>query len=135
MTISYAAEPGLDPDEFIDVLNRSGLGKRRPVRDPHRIARMIAQADLVLTARDETGLLVGVARSVTDFSYCCYLSDLAVDEAFQRRGIGRELIRRTQEAAGSETSLFLIAAPDAAAYYPHIGLEKVERAWMVPRQR
>jgi predicted N-acetyltransferase YhbS len=78
--------------------------------------------------------LVGVSRALTDFSYCTYLSDLAVDVAYQRRGIGRVLIQRTHEAAGLATTLILLAAPKAASYYPHIGMTRHGSCWMVPRR-
>jgi ribosomal protein S18 acetylase RimI-like enzyme len=89
----------------------------------------------VILATVATGLLVGVSRAITDFSYCTYLSDLAVDEAFQRRGIGRELIRRTHEAAGLHTSLILLAAPKAESYYPHIGMQPHPSCWRIPAVR
>jgi predicted N-acetyltransferase YhbS len=133
MIVTYQQEPDLAPDEFIDVLVRSTLAERRPVHDPERIRRMLANADLILTAR-AGGLLVGVSRAVTDFAYCTYLSDLAVDEAFQRQGIGRELVRRTHEAAGLDTTLILLAAPKAQAYYPHIGMDRHESCWIIPRR-
>jgi GNAT superfamily N-acetyltransferase len=128
----FDIEPELTPAEFIDVLRRSTLAKRRPVDDVKRIAKMLEGADLVVTARDTDGKLVGVSRAITDFAYCTYLSDLAVDEAHQGRGIGRELIRVTHEQAGLETRLILLAAPTAASYYPHIGLEKHGSCWMIP---
>jgi predicted N-acetyltransferase YhbS len=127
----YQLEPNLSPDEFIDVLVRSTLAERRPVSDRETIQQMLAHADIILTARQE-GRLVGVSRAITDFSYCTYLSDLAVDEACQGQGIGRELIRRTHEAAGLRTSLILLAAPKAETYYPHIGLTKHQSCWIVP---
>ena len=133
--ISYAEEPDLATDEFIDLLRRSTLAERRPVNNRKRIARMLAEADIVLCARDRSGKLVGVSRAITDFSYCCYLSDLAVDVARQRGGIGRELIRRTHERAGEETMLILLAAPKALDYYPHIGMERCERAFTLDRRR
>lgn len=129
--IRYAIEPGLGADEFVDVLRRSTLAERRPVDDRPRIAAMLENADLVVTARDGSGLLVGVSRAITDFAYCCYLSDLAVDEAFQGRGIGRELVRRTHEAAGPGTTLVLLAAPKARTYYPHIGMTQHDSCWVV----
>lgn len=131
MTIRYAIEPDLSADEFVDVLRRSTLAERRPVDDRARIADMLENADLIVTARDEAGLLVGISRAVTDFSYCCYLSDLAVDEAFQGQSIGRELIRRTHGAAGPGTTLILIAAPKAKTYYPHIGMTQHDSCWIV----
>ena len=93
---------------------------------------MLRHADIIVTARVE-GLLVGVSRAITDFSYCTYLSDLAVDETFQRRGIGRELIRRTHEAAGLNTSLILLSAPKAQTYYPHIGMHRHDSCWYIRR--
>lgn len=132
MTAVYQLEPGLDPAEFIDVLVRSTLAERRPVDRPDVIRRMLQQADLVVTARAD-GQLVGVSRAMTDFAFCTYLSDLAVDEAFQGQGIGRELIRRTHEAAGRHTHLVLLAAPKARTYYPHIGMQHHDSCWVVPR--
>jgi predicted N-acetyltransferase YhbS len=125
----YQLEPNLSPDEFIDVLVRSTLAKRRPVSDRATIQQMLANADIVLTARQE-GWLVGVSRAITDFSFCTYLSDLAVDETCQGQGIGRELIRRTHEAAGLKTTLILVAAPKAETYYPHIGMTKHQSCWI-----
>jgi GNAT superfamily N-acetyltransferase len=132
-TYDYAVEPALDADEFADVLRRSTLAERRPVERPDVLAAMLAGADLVVTAR-AGGLLVGVARAVTDWSYCVYLSDLAVDAAHQRRGIGRELIRRTHEAAGRHTMLVLLAAPKAESYYPHVGLRAHPSCWVIDRE-
>jgi predicted N-acetyltransferase YhbS len=130
--VAYSLEPHLQPDEFVDVLVRSTLGERRPVDRPDVIQAMLRHADIIATARVE-GLLVGVSRAITDFSYCTYLSDLAVDEAFQRRGIGRELIRRTHEAAGLNTSLILLSAPKAQTYYPHIGMQRHDSCWYIRR--
>ncbi len=134
MDVSYSLEPDLSADEFRDILERSTLAERRPVDQPATIAGMLRHADIVLTARVD-GRLVGVSRAITDFSFCTYLSDLAVDEAFQRQGIGQELIRRTHEAAGLRTMLILLAAPKAREYYPHIGMTRHESCWIIPGQR
>ena len=133
MPISYALEPNLAADELIDVLVRSTLAERRPIHLPDVIRGMIANADIVLTARNERGLLVGISRALTDFCYATYLSDLAVDEAYQRQGIGRELIRRTHEAAGLQTALILLSAPAAREYYPRIGMQRHDSCWIIPR--
>ena len=134
MTITYAIEDGLEPEEFIDVLKRSGLDARRPVDKPDVIQDMVDNADLTITARDGDGRIVGVARSVTDFAYCCYLSDLAVDRDCQRQGIGKELMRRTREAAGGEKiALHLLSAPDGMEYYPRAGLEKFDNCFGIRR--
>jgi predicted N-acetyltransferase YhbS len=95
---------------------------------------MIEHADVIVTAR-HAGTLVGVSRAITDYSYCTYLSDLAVDAAFQGRGIGRELIRRTHDAAGSHTTLLLVAAPGARTYYPHIGMIHHDSCWRIEGRR
>jgi len=131
--IKYSLEPKLTVGEFIDVLRRSTLAERRPVDDARTIADMLAHADVIVAARDSRRLLVGVSRAITDFSYCTYLSDLAVDENFQRQGIGRELIRRTHVAAGLKTNLILLAAPKAETYYPHIGMLHHNSCWRLAR--
>ncbi len=132
MIISYAIETNPSVDEVIAVFAGSGI--RRPVNEPERIGRMIEHANLIVTARHE-GRLVGIARALTDFSFCCYLSDLAVDGAYQRSGIGRALIDRVADAIGPEAMLLLLAAPEASEYYPHIGFTKVENGWIVHRTR
>ncbi|NOT43464.1 MAG: GNAT family N-acetyltransferase [Acidobacteria bacterium] len=132
--VAYALEPRLAAEEFVDVLRRSTLAARRPVDRPETIAGMLAHADLIVTARAATGLLVGVSRAITDFSYCTYLSDLAVDVAFQQQGIGRALIAETHRAAGLDTTLILLAAPQAETYYPHIGMQRHDSCWRIERQ-
>jgi predicted N-acetyltransferase YhbS len=133
MTVTYQLEPQLDAAAFMDVLIRSTLAERRPVDSPEVIESMLRHADLVVTARVGQQL-VGVSRAISDFSYCTYLSDLAVDQAFQGKGIGRELIRRTHDAAGLGTTLILLAAPNARSYYPHIGMQPHESCWIIPRR-
>lgn len=132
--IRYAIEPDLTAAEFVDVLVRSTLAERRPVHEPDAIAAMLANADVIVTARDAEGRLVGVARAISDFAFCTYLSDLAVDAACQRRGIGRTLIARTHAAVPPTSSLILLAAPDARSYYPHIGMEAHPSCWIIPRR-
>lgn len=135
MTIRYAIEPQLNAEEFVDVLRRSTLAARRPVDDHERITGMLENASIIATARTADGLLVGVSRAISDFHYCTYLSDLAVDRACQRQGIGKELVLRTHMAAGFHTSLILLAAPEAADYYPRIGMQKHESCWIIPRRQ
>jgi GNAT superfamily N-acetyltransferase len=130
MTIRYEYTRVIGEDEFVDLLKRSTLAERRPVHDPKCIKAMLGYANLLCTAWDgET--LVGVARSLTDFEYCCYLSDLAVDEAYQKQGIGRELIRLTQSKLGSRAKIILLAAPQAEGYYPRIGFDTHRSAWII----
>jgi predicted N-acetyltransferase YhbS len=132
MDVAYQLEPNLGSEEFIDLLVRSTLAERRPVQDQGVIGQMLRHADVIVSARDGDKL-VGISRAITDFSFCTYLSDLAVDAAYQRRGIGRELIRRTHEAAGLNTALILLAAPAARDYYARIGMVQHESCWVVPR--
>jgi ribosomal protein S18 acetylase RimI-like enzyme len=131
----YAIEPELTPREFIDLFRRSTLAERRPVNEPTTIAGMLEHADIILTARAESGFLVGVSRAITDFHYCTYLSDLAVDVDYQRQGIGRELIRRTHDSAGRRTRMILLSAPAAQGYYPHIGMRRHDSCWTIDPQR
>jgi GNAT superfamily N-acetyltransferase len=132
-TVVYDLEPGLSSTEFIALLVRSTLAERRPIIEADTISGMLANADLLMAARTERGLLIGISRAITDFSCCTYLADLAVDAEFQRRGIGRELIRRTHEAAGIRTSLILLSAPQAQTYYPYIGMRRHESCWIIDR--
>lgn len=126
--IDYKTGNELDIDEVINLYRASTLGARRPIDDRERMRVMIARANLVVTAW-ERKRLVGIARSLSDFAYCTYLSDIAVDLAYQRRGIGRELLRRTRELSGRATIL-LFAAPAAVDYYPHIGF-KPGSGWLL----
>jgi GNAT superfamily N-acetyltransferase len=132
MPIVYAVEPELTAAEFRAVLVASGLGQRRPVDEPARLEKMLRHADVIVTARD-AGRLIGVSRAITDFAYCCYLSDLAVDAAYQHQGIGKQLVQETRRAAGERSNLVLIAAPAAEGYYPKIGMKHVDSCWLIPR--
>ena len=126
---TYSVNRPVTPEQFHDILVRSTLRGRRPVDDPAAIRGMIENANLIVTCwRDE--LLVGIARSVTDFHYSCYLSDLAVDQAHQRQGIGRRLVALTHEQLGPHARIILLAAPAAEHYYFHLGFEHCSRAWM-----
>jgi ribosomal protein S18 acetylase RimI-like enzyme len=133
MSTIYAREDWLGADEYIDVVNKSGLN--RPVGDRGRIERMLAHANLILTAR-QNGRLVGFARSLTDFSFCCYLSDLAVDRACQGQGIGRRLIEETRAAAGGAlTTTLLLSAPTAMSYYEGIRMPKADNCFLYRREK
>jgi len=125
--ISYRTGNDLDLDALIDLYRASTLGLRRPVDDRPRMERMLRNANLVITAWDGD-LLVGISRSLTDFSYATYLSDLAVRESHQRQGIGKELMRLTQQASAPAT-IVLLAAPAAEQYYPHVGFTHHPQAW------
>jgi ribosomal protein S18 acetylase RimI-like enzyme len=118
--ISYREGNALDLDRVIELYRASTLGARRPVDERPRMQQMLSAANLVITAWDDAQL-VGIARSLSDFSFCTYVSDLAVHLEYQRLGIGKELLRRTQQAGGQAT-IYLFAAPAAVQYYPHIGM-------------
>ena len=134
MDIHYQLESNLSAEEFVDVLKRSTLADRRPVEDLLRVTGMLQHADVIVTARTNDKLLVGVSRAITDFHYCTYLSDLAVDQKFQKRGIGKRLISETHDAAGQGTTLILLAAPAAQRYYPRIGMQQHDSCWLTPAQ-
>ena len=128
--ITYHTGNKLDVDAVIELYQSCSLGARRPTDDRDRMAAMLANANLVITAWDGE-LMVGISRSITDFAYVTYLSDLAVRESHQKLGIGRELIRLTQEAGGPQTGVILLAAPAAVDYYPHIGFTRHSSAWVL----
>lgn len=127
--VTYQPDPNLNREEFISILRRSTLGDRRPIDNPERIDTMLTHANLILTARDN-GKIVGVVRALTDFSFCTYLSDLAVDQDYQHQGIGKELIKRTWLAA-PKAKLILLSAPAAVDYYPHIGMKRHEYCYYI----
>lgn len=129
--IIFSTEHIPDVNEITKVYEGSGIN--RPTADKARMAAMFAHSNLVATAYDG-GKLVGVARSLTDFSYCCYMSDLAVLREYQHRGIGKKLIEITKERIGDESNLLLLAAPDAADYYPKVGFQKVENGFIIKRK-
>jgi N-acetylglutamate synthase-like GNAT family acetyltransferase len=128
--IIYQREQNPSAEEVAAVFLSSGI--RRPVDDLARIQQMIDLGNLTFTAR-HNGKLVGVSRALTDFCYCCYLSDLAVHADYQRHGIGKELVRLTHEAIGPKTMLLLLAALTAEGYYQHIGFEAVTNGWIIKR--
>ncbi|MEV8591313.1 GNAT family N-acetyltransferase [Streptomyces sp. NPDC051180] len=121
--------PDLDLGDVLRVYRESGLGERRPIEETERMAAMVRNANLVVTCRVD-GELVGIARSVSDFSYVTYLSDIAVVRDHQRSGIGRELIDATRKEAPT-AKIVLLSAPAAAEYYPHIGFTAHRSAWVL----
>ncbi|RJG08009.1 GNAT family N-acetyltransferase [Noviherbaspirillum cavernae] len=131
-TIRYENRKPISPAQLAALFDASGI--RRPTGDLARMEKMLKHADVLITAWDEDRL-VGVARALTDFSYCCYLSDLAVDKRHQHTGIGGELIRHVRAAIGEETMLLLLAAPEAMNYYPKVGFEAVGNGWIIKRTR
>ncbi|MCI0699142.1 GNAT family N-acetyltransferase [candidate division KSB1 bacterium] len=127
--ITYKTGNDLNLDAVIELYRASTLGERRPVDARERMKLMLQHANLVITAWDGD-LLVGISRSLTDFAYITYLSDLAVRVSHQRQGIGKELMRRTQ-AAASQATVLLLAAPAAEKYYPHVGFTHHPQAWIL----
>jgi GNAT superfamily N-acetyltransferase len=134
VNLRYETSRQISADEFIDLLRRSTLAERRPVDDRKCIQGMLQHANLLCTAWDGEKL-VGIARSVTDFEYCCYLSDLAVDEKYQKKGIGKELIRQTKSKLGDKTKVILLSAPKAETYYSKIGFDAHRSAWVLPANK
>src|SRR5690606_7124173 len=132
VNISYLVNVPVPPEKVIELFRRSGI--RRPYNDYQRIKKMIDHANLIITAWDGEKL-VGIARCLTDFVYCCYLSDLAVDRDYQQKGIGKELIHQVQNQLTDEVALILLAAPGAMSYYLHIGFYQAENAWIIPRKK
>lgn len=130
MPITYQLTTNISAKEFVDILNRSTLGERRPVDNLECIESMLKNADIIVTAVIDDNI-VGVARAVTDFSYCCYLSDLAVDTLFQHQGIGKKLIQKLRAQLGTTCKVILLSAPSAVEYYPKIGFTQHSSAWVL----
>jgi ribosomal protein S18 acetylase RimI-like enzyme len=132
VSIRYTVKQKISPADFVDVLRRSTLADRRPVDDSVTIQGVVENSNLLVGAWDG-GMLVDVARSMTDFHYACYLSDLAVDQNYQCQGIGRALLQETSGQLSEKCKLILVSAPAADDYYPRLGFEKNDRTWVLPR--
>lgn len=128
--IVYKVNQVISAEQFVDLLSKTTLGARRPIGEPETIEAMLKNANLLITAWQGEAL-VGVARSVTDFAFCCYLSDLAVDETVQASGIGKTLIRMTKDALLPKCALILLSAPQAVDYYPKVGFTQHNSAWVL----
>ena len=128
--ISYEDAANVSPGELAELFRSSGI--RRPVDDLPRLKKMLENASLIIGAYADNRL-VGVARALTDFSYCCYLSDLAVAAEYQHHGIGRELVDRVKRRVGDQSMLLLLSSPEAMEYYPRIGMEAVANGWIIKR--
>ena len=132
MGITYKKNHTVSVEQFIALLKHSTLGERRPIDDLDCLQGMLDHANLTVTAWD-ADKLIGIARCVTDFHYACYLSDLAVDETYQKQGIGKQLQIAVQSSLNEKCKLILISAPSANAYYEHIGFTHNERCWVLQR--
>jgi len=132
MVISYKVNAKIEPHQLAQLFKDSGL--RRPIDDLNRLKKMIENANLLVTAWDGEKL-VGVARALTDFGYCCYLSDLAVSKEYQNNGIGHDLINEVEKFIGEECTLILLSPPEAMDYYPKLGFEKTDNAFIIPRKK
>lgn len=130
--ISYLESKAVSAADVATVFMNSGI--KRPYDDHERIGRMIEHSDVLITAWDE-GKMVGVARAITDYSYCCYLSDLAIDKEYQKQGIGKELVNRLQQIIWDECSIVLISSPIATDYYPRLGFSKNDKDYTIARKK
>jgi ribosomal protein S18 acetylase RimI-like enzyme len=133
LDILYTLNPNITSKQFIEVLKNSTLGERRPIDNMKTIEGMLEHADIIVTATMGEKV-VGIARAVTDFHYCCYLSDLAVDVAYQHHGIGKKLILKVQEQLQKNCKLILLSAPAATEYYPKIGFTQHHSAWVLSKE-
>lgn len=128
MDVEYRINEPVTVEEFIALLSRTSLGERRPIDDVQLIKGMLDHANLIISAWHGQQL-IGIARSVTDFNFCCYLSELAVDETIQAKGIGKALLKHTKAALEKNCMLVLLSAPKAESYYPNVGFDAHHSAW------
>lgn len=132
--IEYSSDKKISVDQFIQILLDSTLAERRPITDKERMSDMLNNASIIITAWD-SDKLIGISRAISDFSYCTYVSDLAVAVKYQSQGIGKKLLEETRLKAGNRGSFFLFAAPKAHNYYPHIGFELSNRCFVLPNDK
>ena len=130
MEIIYKLNEKISPEQLLKLFNDANL--KRP-QSLERLNKMINDADILISAWSENEL-IGVVRCITDYSFCCYISDLAIGKKFQKKGIGKELIRKVQEYLGDEVMILLLSVPQALNYYPKIGFNKIDNAYQIPRK-
>lgn len=130
----FAIETTVSVDEYRLLLVDSGLGTRRPIDDAERLQTMLRNANLIVTARIH-GQLVGIARSVTDFAFCCYLSDLAVSKTAQGKGIGARLIDETRKHLGPNVSVILSSVPESVGFYEGINMPALPNGFWFRREK
>jgi ribosomal protein S18 acetylase RimI-like enzyme len=135
--ILYAHEPTLDVAEFRRVLIESGLGATRPINDEARLKGMLSAADLILTARSEQPgrPSMGVARCITDFVWCCYLSELAVSAPAQGLGIGKGLLDEARRRLGPGVGMILLSAPEAVGFYERVVMTRYSDTFWYRREQ
>lgn len=132
MKISYKFDVIPTVEKIIELYDDAGLA--RPTTDIARIRKMYEQSNLIITAWNEDEL-IGIARSLTDFCYATYLSDLAVKKQYQKLGIGKELVALTKEKIGNQSMLLLLSVPTALEYYPKIGMIKIDNGFIIHRSK
>ncbi|SFL40455.1 Acetyltransferase (GNAT) domain-containing protein [Gracilibacillus orientalis] len=130
--IMYKSDITITPRDLSEIFRVSGI--KRPYENLGRLQQMLDHANVLVTAWDQEKI-VGVARGLTDFSYCCYLSDLAVDQAYQHQGIGKQLIEQVKKELNEHVALILLSAPDAMDYYPKVGFDKIENGYIIKREK
>ncbi|MEK4848697.1 GNAT family N-acetyltransferase [Paenibacillus sp. FSL H7-0756] len=131
MALEFKVNEKLLPEQMAEVFRLSGL--KRPHHDLDRMGKMIDQADILISCWDG-GQVVGVARAITDYCYCCYLSDLAVIKEYQKKNIGKDLVERLQQTLGDQVSIVLLSSEEALTFYPQIGFEQATNAFRIARK-
>ena len=126
MTIIYAQEQRLAVEDYVAVMSGTTMRDNRPIGNPSRVAQMLAGSNLIVTARDADGTILGLARCMSDTAWICYCSDLAVKESAQGRGIGRGLLDKCAENLGPRIGLVLVSYPESASFYVGIGMESAQ---------
>ena len=134
MNLEYKINAPIHVDQFVEVLQNSGLAERRPIDNLDCLAGMLQNSNLLVSAWDGEAL-VGIARSMTDFHYACYLSDLAVARNVQGQGVGKKLQQLTQRQLGPLCKIVLLAAPGVSDYYRSVGFESSDKCWILPRSK
>lgn len=132
MVITYKVNAKIEPHQLSELFQLSGI--RRPAEDLARLKKMLDNANLLVSAWDGEKL-VGVARALTDFSYCCYLSDIAVANQYQNQGIGQELVTEVQKQIGDESNLIVLSSQETMDYYPKIVFEAAANAFIILRKK
>jgi ribosomal protein S18 acetylase RimI-like enzyme len=123
--IVYARDQDLSAEDYVRVLDSTYMRERRPLANRERIARMLAGSNMIVTAREQTGEILGLARGISDDEWVCYLADLVVRDDQQRRGIGTGIMRTVKDILGPGMGIVLVAYPEAIEYYRRIGMSEM----------
>lgn len=86
MQIDYREDANISVEYAIDLYKQLTRGERRSVDRPNVFEGMLKHANLVISAWDSQRL-IGIVRSLSDFTYVTDLADPAIDAEYQKSAV------------------------------------------------